>query len=139
MDPKIIISNIYASNCLICMILDLLNSSHLVLARPSDKMVIYIYNKSNISTFKVIQRSTQGQRKILYKKRLTVLVVHYILDILYTIFVTSLVKNKLFHVMKYRWQSFLTFFNRPPPLKVLNGSSLIQKGASNALIDPLFP
>ena len=44
-DPKITIANISASNhanCPICMILDSLDSSHLVLVIPSDKMVIYI-------------------------------------------------------------------------------------------------
>ena len=72
LDPIITIANISASNCPICMILDSFDLSHLV-ARSSEKNG-HIYNKSNISTFKVMQRSTQGQRKMLDKKRLTLLV-----------------------------------------------------------------
>ena len=64
LDPKIKISNISASRCPIFMILGSLNLSRIVLARSSDNS--YIYYKSIISTFKDIQRTTQGQTKMLH-------------------------------------------------------------------------
>ena len=69
--PKIVITHISATICPICIILGPLDSSQLVLSKSGNG---HIYYKSTISTFKVLQRSTQGQRTTLYKKRLTVLV-----------------------------------------------------------------
>ena len=51
----------------------------------------HMYGKSTISTFKGTQRTTQGQRKILYKKNLTVLVL-------------------LIHGYGASWKHFQTYF-----------------------------
>ena len=63
LDPKITIANISASNSPIFMILDSLDSSHLVLARPSAKMVIYITNQ-----IFPLSRSYKGQLKVKQKE-----------------------------------------------------------------------
>ena len=62
LDPKIKISNISASTCPIFMILGSLNSSHVVLARSSDKIVIYIKDQLFL-----LSRSYKGQLKVKQK------------------------------------------------------------------------
>ena len=62
LDPKIKISNISASRCPIFMILGSLNLSHVVLARSSDKIVIYIADQPFL-----LLRSYKGQLKVKQK------------------------------------------------------------------------
>ena len=62
LDPKIKIFNISASRCLIFMILGLLNLSHEVLARSSDKIVVDITDQLFL-----LSRSYKGQLKVKQK------------------------------------------------------------------------
>ena len=67
--PKIEITNISASICLICMIMGSIDLSELELSKSGEKMVISITNQQFL-----LSRSTLGQRKMLFKKLLNVLV-----------------------------------------------------------------
>ena len=71
--PNIEMTNISASNCPIYMMVGLLDSTQLVLLKSGEKKWSYLL-QINYSTFKVIQRSNQGQRKMLFKKLLILLV-----------------------------------------------------------------